>query len=180
MAVMASRFGAATMALTMLAQASATNAACLTEPQFNAVARFLAPDLIRAAADKCSPLLPANAYIRRSGTALADRYRPGAANAWPEVKAAMNSQPDLKLFAMMDERTVRGLIVPMLADGLSKEKISVNDCAAADEIASNLDPLPPENFIALITAIVRLDKGRPPKTPGGKPRPPVICPAIAP
>ncbi|HTI30571.1 MAG TPA: hypothetical protein VL405_00445 [Sphingomonas sp.] len=168
----------AAVAAVLTVQAGVVDAACLTEAQFNAVARFLAPDLIKAGADKCAPLLTPTAYIRRSGAALADRYRPGAATAWPEVKAAMASQPDLKLFTMIDEQTARGLIMPMLGESLAKEKLSARDCAAADEIAANLDPLPPANFIALITAIVRLDKGRPSRTPDGKPRAPVICPVV--
>jgi hypothetical protein len=163
------------MAAVLVMQAGAANAACLTEPQFQAAIRFVAPDLIRVAANKCGGLLPAGSYLGRNGNALADRYRPGAAGAWPEVKAALAAQPDLSLFASMDEATVRGLFAPILAQRIAKENFKAADCQIADEIAASLDPLPPQNLIALITAFARFDKGKPAKKAGGKPRPPILC-----
>lgn len=172
------RLGGTMLGAVLAGQASAANAACLTEPQFQAAVRFMAPDLIQAGAGKCAALLPADSYLSRNGPALAARYRSGAATAWPDVQAALKNQPDLKLFAAMDEATVRGLIAPMLTEGLAKAKFKVEDCRVADAIAANLDPLPPQNLIALITAFVRFDKGKPAKTPGGKPRAPILCPAV--
>ena len=172
------RIGGTAMVAALAFHAGSGSAACLTEPQFQAAVRFLAPDLIQAGAGKCGALLPADAYLRRNGAALAARYRPGAATAWPDVKAALTTQPDLKLFAAMDEPTVRGMLTPLLTEGLAKENFKLADCQIADEIAANLDPLPPQNLIALITAFVRLDKGKPAKTPGGKARAPILCSAV--
>lgn len=178
MAVKQGRFGAALMAAVTVFQAGSASAACLTEAQFSAAVRFVAPDLIQAGAGKCAALLPANSYLARNGASLAARYRPGAATAWPDVQTALKGQPDLKMFAAMDETTVRGMLLPMLNEGLTKQKFKAEDCAIADAIAANLDPLPPQNMVALITTFVRLNKGKPAKTPDGKPRPPIICPPV--
>ena len=171
------RLASGTMAALLAFQASAAQAGCLSEPQFQAVVRFLAPDLIQSVAGKCAAMLPAESYLHRNGPALAARYRPGAATAWPTVQAALASQPDLKLFASMDEATVRGMIAPMLSEGLTKEKLRVGDCRIADEIAADLDPLPPQNMIGLVTALVRFDKGKPANAKGGKGRAPILCPS---
>ena len=173
------RMTAAALAATLAVQASTAGATCLTEPQFRAAVRFVAPDLIRAAAGKCAALLPAGSYLGRNGMALAERFRPGAATAWPDVRAAMAAQPDLKLFSTIDEGTAHGLLGPILVQSMTKENFKVGDCRIADEVAANLDPLPPENMIALIATVARLDKGRPATTAGGMARAPILCPVLA-
>ena len=137
------RFGGAIVAAALACQASAANAICLTEPELKAAIRFLSPDLIVALTDKCGAVLPANAYVRRSGPALVARYRTVSATSWPGVRALIARIPEARIFASFDEAAARGMVTGMVKEGLAKEKISTGDCDTIDGVMAALDPLPP-------------------------------------
>jgi len=94
------------------------------------------PTLAEKLGNRCSEVLPPNAYIVANGRALADRYAPDSAAAWPEARRAIGmvfqkflGQP---MPAEMDSQGIRALAEPLLG-GLLAKQINRDDCFVANE-----------------------------------------------
>lgn len=118
-----------------VAQTPLVSLPCMPQAQAGALVTFALPTLVEKIAKRCAPILPPNAYLIANAGALADRYRPDAAAAWPQARRAIArvftqilGQP---MPAEMDSDTIRLLAEPALG-GLLAKQVKDEDCATAD------------------------------------------------
>lgn len=145
----------AAAALPAPAMAAAIEPPCLTTQEFTAVSTFALPGVIRGAAQRCTPVLPSDAYLRNQSESLAKRYSIGRDRAWPQAKAAfirlgggMDPQAASFLKAMPDENLkpfVEGAVTSMVGQQLPTER-----CSEVDRLVMLLAPLPPESTAEVI------------------------------
>jgi hypothetical protein len=135
--------------------AQAAEPPCLAPTEFTAVSTYALPSLIRGAITRCTPTLPATAYLRTGGEPLARKYDAGKAVAWPRAKSAflrvgtvVNPQMG-GLFGAMPDATLRPL-----ADGsmvsLVGQKLPLERCASLSRAIELVAPLPASNAAELI------------------------------
>jgi hypothetical protein len=129
---------------TMAAAQTPPPPTCMPQPQAAALVTFALPMLVTQLADRCRAELAPNAYLIANSTALADRYRPDSAAAWPTARRAIAQifvqflgQP---MPAEMDSELIRTLTEPMLG-GLLAKQVNRSDCATADAAISDLATL---------------------------------------
>ena len=155
-AVLARVLGLAlTAALPAPALAAAAEPPCLTAQEFTAVSTFALPGVIRGAAQRCTPVLPSDAFLRSQSESLAKRYAVGRDRAWPQAKAAffklgggMDPQAASMLKSMPDENLkpfVEGAVTVMVGQQLPTER-----CSAVDRLVMLLSPLPAESTAEVI------------------------------
>lgn len=135
--------------------AHAAEPPCLTSGEFASLAGYALPSVISGTVQRCSASLPADAFLKREGGGLANRYAEAKAASWPEAKAAflklstntndaasalIRTLPDPTLRAMLD-----GLIEGMVGQNLPETR-----CSMIDHLVRLLAPLPPENTAQLI------------------------------
>ena len=121
-------------ALPSLAMAQASD--CMPQRQAAALVTFALPTLAEKLGSRCSEVLPPNAYIVANAGALADRYAPDSAAAWPAARQAIGmifqkylGQP---MPPEMNSQGIRALAEPMLG-GLLAKQINRQDCFVANE-----------------------------------------------
>lgn len=152
---------AAALASTAPGIAAAAEPPCLTPAEFTSLSNYALPSLIDGTTQRCSPVLPADAFLRRKGADLTTRYASLKSSAWPGAKAAF-----LKVGATGNGDTanlIRGLpdssLQPM-ADafiaGMVSQRLPTERCATVDRLIGLLSPLPPENTAELIALAVGL------------------------
>jgi hypothetical protein len=136
-------------------QESKKAAPCVTPVEAEAILTVLMPGLVRGVTTTCTPLLPAGAYLRERGTALAERFvGPAAASRAVAVAAASRiGGPEMQ--ALTSNPSFDSFIDTMTAE-MVKGKMKAQECAAASSIAEQLDPMPPGNFARLIVTIAEL------------------------
>jgi len=124
------------MLAAMPSMAMAQSADCMPQRQAAALVTFALPTLAEKLGRRCGEVLPPNAYIVANGPALADRFAPDSAAAWPEARRAIGmvfqkylGQP---MPAEMDSQGVRALAEPLLG-GLLAKQINRDDCFVANE-----------------------------------------------
>jgi len=160
------RLALALAAVALPTAASAQTMRCIQQDQAAALVTFALPSLVQGLAQHCGPELPRNSYLLGNATALADRYRPDAAAAWPTARAAIAG-----IFSQflgqdmppeMNSDLVRQLAEPLLGNLLAK-RISTTDCVAVDSAISAAAVLPGRNVgrlaVVAITLADRKDKG---------------------
>ncbi|HMO67291.1 MAG TPA: hypothetical protein PKE25_01270 [Novosphingobium sp.] len=144
------------IALAMLpGMARAAEPPCLSAGEFTALAGYALPSVIGGTVQRCAATLPADAFLQRNGSELAQRYAVNRGANWPQAKAvflklggsgnaeaarAIRSLPDQTLQAMLD-----GLIEGMVGQNLPAER-----CTTVDRVIRLLSPLPPESTAELI------------------------------
>ncbi|HVR89648.1 MAG TPA: hypothetical protein VHG29_00960 [Novosphingobium sp.] len=147
------------IALPGVAQA-AQEAPCLTPAEFTALSSYALPSLITGAAERCTAVLPGNAYLTRSGAQLAQRYAARKSAAWPGAKAAFlkvsggNAEVS-QLFTAMPDEALQPMVDGLIS-GMIGQKLPTERCGSIDRLASLLAPLPPENTAELIGLAVGL------------------------
>jgi hypothetical protein len=138
---------------------------CMPQQQAAALVTFALPTLVEKLADRCRDDLPPTAYLEANTGALADRYRPEAAAAWPEARRAIAGiftqflgQP---MPQDMNSDLIRTLAEPALA-GLLAKQVSRSDCAVADAAVTNAAPLSGRQIgqLAAIAATIADRKGK--------------------
>jgi hypothetical protein len=130
------RLGIALMLAAMPSVVLAQAPDCMPQPQAAALITFALPTLVEKLGQRCSEVLPPNAYIVANGMALADRYRPDSAAAWPQARRAIGmifqkslgqpKPPD------MNSETIRILAEPTIGSFLAKQ-VNRDDCFVANE-----------------------------------------------
>lgn len=156
----------ALMLATTPAVAMAQSPACIPQDQAAALVTFALPTLVQQLATRCGPELPRSAYLTTNASALASRYRPDAAAAWPTAKRAIG-----QLFTQflgqpmppeMDQDLLRTLVEPTLGSLLAKQ-VDPEDCAVADRAIADVAPLTGRAIGRLavlgLTVADRKDKG---------------------
>jgi hypothetical protein len=173
------------MALALIAGAIAAPGAaqaaeppCLTAREFTSLSSYALPSVITGTAERCSAALGRDAFLKRSGAALAARYAAGKPAAWPGAKNAFiklsggansdtanlfRNMPDAKLQPMVDA----------LVEGLVAQQLPAERCRTIDTAISLLAPLPPQNTAELIALAVGLGS----RSGGGKVGKLTICAA---
>jgi hypothetical protein len=137
---------------------SAQTLRCIEQDRAAALVTFALPSLVQGLAQRCGPELPGNSYLMANSGALADRYRPDAAAAWPTARAAIAGIFSQFLGQEMHSDLVRQLAEPLLGNLLAK-RISTADCVAVDTAISAAAMLPGRNVGRLaIVAIMLADK----------------------
>ncbi|MDO6413109.1 hypothetical protein Q4F19_01825 [Sphingomonas sp. BIUV-7] len=160
------RLALALAALALPASASAQALRCIPQDQAAALVTFALPSLVGGLAQRCGPELPRASYLMANSTALADRYRPDAAAAWPTARAAIagifTQFLGQEMPAEMNGDLVRQLAEPLLGSLLAK-RISTTDCLAVDSAISAAAALPGRNVgrlaVVAITLADKKDKG---------------------
>lgn len=160
------RFALALAALALPTAVSAQNLRCIPQDQAAALVTFALPSLVQGLAHRCGPELGGNSYLMANAGALADRYRPDAAAAWPTARTAIAG-----IFSQflgqdmpkeMNSDLVRQLAEPLLGNLLAK-RISTADCVAVDTAISAAAMLPGRNVgelaIVAVTLADKKDKG---------------------
>lgn len=147
------------MALPAAAVAQTRAAApCLTEREGEAVLLYLAPELLAQVNRICAPSLPANAFLRRSGS-LSQRYAAESTRAWPAARGAIAkiAGPDVQplLDSAFAAPAVASLVAPLVAN-----EVKPKDCPRVDRILSLMEPLPPRNIAGLVVAFLQLANER--------------------
>ncbi len=138
--------------------AQAADLPCLTAPEADAVSRYALPSVISGAGQRCTAL-PADSYLRKQGPALAGRFGPVRAKAWPQarialqkVAATMNPQA-ADLFRTMPEPALQQ-IADQLVVSMVAEKLPADRCSGIDRTLSLLSPLPVESTAELISLAI--------------------------
>jgi len=124
------------MLAAMPSMAMAQTSDCMPQRQAAALVTFALPTLAEKLGSRCSEVLSPNAYIVANGAALADRYAPDSAAAWPEARRAIGmifqkylGQP---MPPDMNSQGIRALAEPLLG-GLLAKQINRDDCFVANE-----------------------------------------------
>lgn len=127
-------FALALAAMPSLAAAQTPD--CMPQAQASALVTFALPTLVERLGKRCGEVLPPNAYIVANATALADRYAPDSAAAWPQARRAIGmifqkflGQP---MPEDMNSNTIRILAEPAIGGFLAKQ-INRDDCFVANE-----------------------------------------------
>ncbi len=122
-------------AMPAMATAQTPTFSCMPQPQAAALVTFALPMLVQQLATRCREELPPTAYLEANSTALADRYRPDAAAAWPMARRAIaqifNQFLGQPMPADMNSELIRTLAEPALA-GLLAKQVHREDCGTAN------------------------------------------------
>lgn len=155
---------AALLALALPTSALAQATHCIPREQAAALVTFALPTLVERVAERCRASLPANAYLVANAQALADRYRPDAAAAWPQARGAIGQifrqflgQP---MPPEMNADMLRMLAEPALGELLAR-RIGTGDCATVDAAVASAAALSGRDLgrLAAIAATVADRKG---------------------
>ena len=153
------------MAVTLFVTASVTARAaeppCLSPGEFTSLAGYALPSIINGTNQRCSIVLPADAWLPKNGNRLAGRYAQGKSASWPGAKAAFlklssstNSDANALLRDMPDGSLQQILDATM--EGMVSQTIKPERCTMIDKVVRLLSPLPPENASELIAVLVGL------------------------
>jgi hypothetical protein len=139
--------------------ASAAQPVCLGKAEARSLLTYALPQVINGTRKRCETVLPADAYLRQHGGALAERYGAQKARYWPEAKAAFlklssAKDPQLGQFARnLPDESMQPL-VDLAVEGMISQSIRPESCNEIDLAIDLLSPLPPENTAGLIALFV--------------------------
>lgn len=145
------------LAATAAQAAESTPTACMTDAEMKDLMLALAPAAFDAVRTKCGAALPAGSPLREHSAMMA-RYDAAAKTAWPRGKAAIQklappyaSPSEQKIIAALTPELMGAMVAPKIVTA-----ISANGCTQIDQVATLLEPLPPENLGALVLMAARL------------------------
>lgn len=151
----------AALLTTLPGVAHAAQQPCLSPAEASSLAAYALPAAITGTAKRCTPSLPASAFLRTGGTALATRYAAQKAQAWPSAKAAffkmssarqdqsadlLKSLPDPSLQQMVDA----------IIEGMVAQQIPTENCGQIDRAIGLLAPLAPQSTAELMALALGL------------------------
>jgi hypothetical protein len=158
--------------------AQAAEPPCLTAREFTDLSSYALPSIITGTTERCSAALGPDAYLKRSGTALASRYAAAKPAAWPGAKAAFlklsggtNSQAG-DLLRTMPDNSLQPIVDAMIV-GMIGQQVQTERCGTIDRFVRLVAPLPPQNTAELIALTVGLGS----RSGGGKLGKLTICAA---
>lgn len=160
---------AATAALALIPSiAAAAEPVCLTKKEATSLIAYSLPQAINGTAKRCAATLPADAFLRRHGGELANRYGATKDRYWPQAKPAIlkalagqggdtggltKSLPDESLRQLAD----------VFVEGFVSQRIALKSCDKLDLAIDLLSPLPPENTAGLIALTLEVASAAEPK-----------------
>jgi hypothetical protein len=157
------RFTAIAAALMLVAPAVAQAAEppCLSPAEFTALTDYALPSILTGASQRCSATLGPDAFLRRDGAQMIQRYAQHRPAAWPGAKAAF-----LKLSASTSAdagnliRTLPDASLQQMLDGLMSgmvaQHVPVDRCGTIDRLIGLLSPLPAASTAEVIALAVGL------------------------
>lgn len=146
---------AAILAALLPAMAQAAEPPCLTASEFTAVSSYAMPAIIDGTVQRCGPSLDPDAFLRRRGPDMVQRYSALKSRAWPVAKPALlkliasgggdmanmlRNMPDTSLQPMADA----------YVSGAVSQQLPLQRCGAVNRVIELLSPLPPESAAELI------------------------------
>lgn len=148
--------------------AMAAEPVCLTKKEATALIAYALPQAINGTAKRCSPSLPADAFLRRQGPQLATRYAGQKNRYWPQAKPAFmktlgaEGSGSAQMVANLPDETVRQL-ADVFVEGFVSQRIALKSCTKLDLAIDLLSPLPPENTAGLIALTLEVAATADPK-----------------
>ncbi len=154
---------AGVLALLASAQAQAAEAKvganCLNPEEIHGMVAFFLPGIVNTTIQTCAAHLPADAFLRAKGPALLEGLNAGKDAAWPMAKTAFGKFGDKgqadKVLGEMPDELLRPFVEAAVTAELAPE-IDPKNCNDVNRIAATLEPLPAQNFVALIAEIMGL------------------------
>lgn len=135
--------------------ASAAEPVCLTRAEATSLLTYALPQAISGAARRCTPVLPANAFLRQQGGALVARYAGQKDKYWPRAKPAFlktlgaeGGEAAATMRNLPDDTTRQ--LADVFVEGFVAQQIALKSCDKLDIAIDLLSPLPPENTAGLI------------------------------
>ncbi|MEA3054072.1 MAG: hypothetical protein QOG72_2975 [Sphingomonadales bacterium] len=147
---------------------------CLSQAQIEDLTLFALPPLLEAAATKCAPVLPADAYLANGGRELARSLAAGSKDRWARASAALAVIAKDKFPSGLSESTARGLIHDLALNDLLKQTTPLQ-CGRINRAADLLSPLPSANLAGLAVMAVEIAS-----EDGKAKQRPFVCPAPRP
>ncbi|MGF7147853.1 hypothetical protein FHS96_001462 [Sphingomonas zeicaulis] len=152
--------GSASAALALAVSGTAQAAACITEPEMEALALHMVPAFLDKSMSVCATTLPIGAYLQTSGRALIRTYRDAAEPTWPLAKAAMakiaNGEGDAGVdFNAIDDNVMRQLVETGFAASLAEE-LKPQDCGKINRFAEAIAPLPTANMGKMVALLLEI------------------------
>lgn len=141
---------------------------CLSHGEATSLLAYALPQAINGVAKRCTPVLPADAYLRRKGGALAARYAGQKDKYWPQAKPAFlktlgSDAGDMaNLTRTLPDETLRQL-ADVFVEGYVSQRIAAKSCDKLDVAIDLLSPLPPENTAGLIALTMEVASAAEPK-----------------
>ncbi|MCJ2186316.1 hypothetical protein [Novosphingobium beihaiensis] len=132
--------------------AAAAEPVCLSRTEATSLVAYALPEAINGTVKRCAPVLPASAFLRQHGGALAARYATQKAKYWPDAKPAFMKAlgPDAaSTVGNLPDDTARQL-ADTFVEGFVSQQIALKSCTKLDIAIDLLSPLPPENTAGLI------------------------------
>jgi len=125
---------------------AADAAPCVTEAEAQSVLLVLAPDAIRAVAQKCSSL-PETATLRGGLAKFLEPYDAAATSAWPQAGPVLSkiAGPEMK---GIDPATMKPMLGAMVG-AMAADKVKPADCPTIERVMTYIAPLPPANVAGL-------------------------------
>lgn len=148
--------------------AAAAEPVCLTKGEATALISYALPQAIDGTAKRCAPNLPANAFLRTQGSALAQRYAGQKDRYWPKAKPALlktlgaQAGGSSQTMAGLPDDTLRQL-ADVFVEGFVSQRIATKSCKKLDLAIDLLSPLPPENTAGLIALTLEFAGAADPK-----------------
>lgn len=147
---------AATLATALLLAAPATAAPpCLPRADAQAIVGWALPALVESAARRCAPSLGADAYLPRSGTALAQRWRATSTADPARARAALGRITGAALPGAIGQALAQQVDESAIADALL-DQVVPKECARLDRAIGLVAPLPEPAVAGLVTLIVEI------------------------
>lgn len=141
---------------------------CMNEAEAQSVFLAIAPDTLRAVAQKCAPSLPDKATLRGGLAAFLAPYESAAAGAWAQALPALSKMAGPEMSGV-DSATMKAMVGPLVG-AMASDKLKPADCATIDRALALMAPLPPANVAGI--AVLAMASGG---SKGGK-SPFAICP----
>ena len=134
---------------------------CLAPHEFSQLATYALPNALNATAQRCSPTLPADAFLKTGGPDMIARYAAGKPAAWPGAKAVFlkvteSQQGDMvALLRNLPDPQLQQLVDAFI-QGLVAEKIPPERCVSIDRMLRLLSPLPAQSTADIIGLAIGL------------------------
>ncbi|AYJ85662.1 hypothetical protein D3Y57_06365 [Sphingomonas paeninsulae] len=167
-------FAVTAMAMSLVQAAGAAttpSAVCITSTELRAGMAYLVPAMIRGVREKCTTILPRDAYLNKHGDELITRFQASRmtdTKALQSLVGKIQPNPDVPASAngAMADVIAATLVAKMQAT------IKPTTCPGIDKTLALLDPLPAENVVGLFELIgsaVTKDDARKSKAKGRLP-----------
>lgn len=127
---------------------------CLSKDQASAFVSYVMPTYLERVAGRCRSALPADAFLHRTdGLTTLARFNSEKEAQWPTAKQAMLRLGGNAVPVTLSDTTLKGLLNEGIVSDLAA-KFEVKDCAAIDDLARGLAPLPLRNIGEVVSAIL--------------------------